>query len=184
MAALTPAQRERLLKLARTAAMAACRGEALPAAPTDDQSLRAPRACFVTLELPDGGLRGCIGRLDATESLAAAVVAMAASAATRDPRFSPVTPDELASLHIDVSALTAPEVISPLEPDVIEVGRHGLVVSRGARRGVLLPQVASERHWSVQTFLEQTCVKAGLPADAYRDPDTSVERFEAEVFGE
>lgn len=181
---LSTSQRQRLLALARASVTAACSGEEPPLAPRDDPALLEPRACFVTLLRADGSLRGCIGRLDAGPALAEAVIAMAATAATRDPRFRPVEPNEVPDLQLDVSALTPSERISPTEPGAIEVGRHGLVVTRGERRGVLLPQVASERGWDVSTFLEQTCVKASLPESAYLDPDTVVERFEAEVFGE
>ncbi len=181
---LSSDQRLCLLALARASVAAACRGEAAPSSTSPDPALREPRACFVTLSCPDGSLRGCIGGLEARSPLTEAVVEMAAAAASRDPRFAPVTPDELPGLRLDISALTPPQRIDPWAPGAIEVGRHGLVVSRGSRRGVLLPQVASERAWSVRTFLEQTCRKAGLAPDAHRDPQTRVERFEAEVFGE
>ncbi|NOY91403.1 MAG: AmmeMemoRadiSam system protein A [Deltaproteobacteria bacterium] len=181
---LSPDQRQRLLQLARASVAASCSGGDPPSAASPDPELREPRACFVTLSQADGSLRGCIGGLDARSPLSEAVVEMAAAAAARDPRFTPVTPEELSGLRLDISALTPPERVDPRTPGAIVVGRHGLVVSRGSRRGVLLPQVAAERAWSVETFLEQTCRKAGLAPDAHRDPQTCVERFEAEVFGE
>jgi AmmeMemoRadiSam system protein A len=104
------------------------------------------------------------------------------SAALRDPRFPPVRPDELESLHLEIS------VMSPIVPvtnvEEIEVGRDGLIISRGGAAGLLLPQVASEYGWDRETFLSQTCRKAGLPADAWRAPGTRIERFSAEVFSE
>jgi len=107
---------------------------------------------------------------------------MAVAAAFEDPRFDPVTAAELPDLIVEISALTVPEPVP--DPSEIEVGRHGLIVSRGARRGLLLPQVAPEWGWSREEFLERTCQKAGLPGAAWRDPATSVERFEAEVWSD
>jgi AmmeMemoRadiSam system protein A len=103
------------------------------------------------------------------------------AAALEDPRFPPVTLRELPGLRIEISALTVPE---PADAERVEVGRHGLIVTRGSRKGLLLPQVASEWGWDRAQFLSQTCRKAGLPAEAWREPGTLVEWFEAEVWGE
>ena len=141
-----------------------------------------PRGAFVTLKRRDGALRGCIGTILPSGPLDDTVARMAVSAATEDPRFPSVSPSELQALSIEISALTVPEPVRAVE--AIEVGRHGLIVSRGGRRGLLLPQVPVEWGWDKQTFLEQTCLKAGLPRGAWREPGTRMEWFEAEVWGE
>ena len=107
---------------------------------------------------------------------------VAEATALRDPRFDPVSPNELADLDLEISALTVPRVIE--EVSEIQVGLHGLIIRRGYRQGLLLPQVATEYGWDRQTFLEQTCRKAGLPTNAWKDKDTEIEIFSAEVFGE
>ncbi len=140
------------------------------------------RGAFVTLTTRDGSLRGCIGTILPVGPLDETVARMAVSAAVEDPRFPAITAAELPSLHIEISALTVPEPVPDLE--AIQVGRHGLIVSQGRRKGLLLPQVAPEWGWDRQEFLEHTCVKAGLPRNAWRDPLTRVEWFEAEVWGE
>jgi AmmeMemoRadiSam system protein A len=147
-----------------------------------DDDLKRPSGAFVTLHTNRGDLRGCIGSIQAVAPLCDAVVSNAINAAFRDPRFYPVQREELAELQIEIS------VMSPIEPvanvEEIEVGRDGLIISRGSRAGLLLPQVATEYAWDRETFLQQTCVKAGLPPDAWRSPETRIERFSAEVFGE
>jgi hypothetical protein len=140
-----------------------------------------PRGAFVTLSTLSGDLRGCIGTILPVGPLDETVARMAVAAAAEDPRFSPVTLRELPGLRIEISALTVPE---PADPDLVEVGRHGLIVTRGSHKGLLLPQVASEWGWDRVQFLNQTCRKAGLPAGAWREPGTLVEWFEAEVWGE
>lgn len=181
--ALDSPTRSALLALARASVEAAARGAPAPAPAASLDGLRGARACFVTLH-SRGRLRGCIGQLEGVDPLPQAVVSMASAAATRDPRFAPVRPDEVGGLHIEISALTPPVRVDPSRFHALEIGRHGLIVSRGERRGVLLPQVASERRWTVPEFLAHTCVKAGLAPDAYLHPDARVECFEAEVFGE
>ncbi len=140
----------------------------------------ADRACFVSLHSADGGLRGCIGTLEPRGALGESVVQMAVSAGQKDPRFTPVGADELPGLSVEISVLSPHEPVSG--PGDVEVGRHGLLVRGRGRSGVLLPQVASEYGWDPETFLAQTCRKAGLPATAWRDPDVRVWRFSAEVF--
>jgi hypothetical protein len=107
---------------------------------------------------------------------------MAVAAAAEDPRFDPVAPGELPGLVFEISALTVPEPLP--DPAAIEIGRHGLIASRGGRKGLLLPQVAPEWGWGREEFLSHTCLKAGLPADAWRHPGTLLEWFEAEVWSE
>jgi AmmeMemoRadiSam system protein A len=180
---LGTSDRAALLRLARRAVEAAVRGEAGPdvAGEAPGGVLAAPGAAFVTLHL-HGQLRGCIGTVTPRgEPLAQNVVAMARAAALEDPRFPPLRLEELAAIELESSVLGP---LVPVEdPGEVVVGRDGLLVEEGFRRGLLLPQVPVEWGWSRETFLAQTCVKAGLPADAWRR-HARLFRFEAEVFGE
>jgi uncharacterized protein (TIGR00296 family) len=146
---------------------------------------------FVTLNSvkPRRELRGCIGYPLPTEPLANATISAAIEAATGDPRFEPVELSEFKNdVAVEVSVLTVPEELSAKEPaerpKEIEIGRHGLIVGRGPRRGLLLPQVAPEWQWNAEEFLCQCCLKAGLPPDAWLDEETKVEKFHAVVFEE
>jgi AmmeMemoRadiSam system protein A len=143
-------------------------------------SLSILAGAFVTLHLRKR-LRGCIGQLPGTEPLWYVVAYCAKAAALEDPRFEPVRSDELAEIEIEISVLSQP--LDTL-PEMIEAGKHGIIVSRGAQRGVLLPQVASQFHWDSARFLEETCVKAGFARDAWKDPGTRIQTFTAEVFSE
>ena len=145
------------------------------------ERLKENRGVFVTLK-KDGRLRGCIGYLQGMKPLFEAVMDNTLSAAVKDPRFPPVKADEEPKLHIDISVLTPVRRVKDI--DEIEVGRDGLIISRGFRRGTLLPQVPVEYGWDRKTFLEHTCTKAGLPKDAYQKSDTKIERYGAQVFGE
>ena len=176
---LTDAQKHALVDLARQSVVATVTRAAPPAL-----SLAVPDASgvFVTIK-HRGELRGCLGTLQCHRGLAEEVVRCAADAATEDPRFPPVSADELADLAVEVSVLGPLEPIDPREADAIVIGRHGLVAERGFRRGLLLPQVATEWSWNVEQFLRQTCLKAGLEQDAWQR-DARISRFEAEVFGE
>jgi AmmeMemoRadiSam system protein A len=107
---------------------------------------------------------------------------MAVAAAFQDPRFPPLGPEELADLELEISVLTPMQRIQKVEE--IQVGKHGLYIVRGIYRGLLLPQVATEHNWDRLTFLEQTCAKAGLPADAWKDPAAQIYVFSAEIFSE
>lgn len=178
---LTPAQRRAVLALARRAVAARVTGAQPP--PAFDPDLPPLDAgAFVSLHRY-GDLRGCIGHIEADRPLGDVVVRVAASAAVEDPRFRPVSEAELASIDIEVSVLGPLERIDPLDPAQIEIGRHGLVIESGRRRGLLLPQVATEWGWDRETFLAQLCGKAGLARDAWRS-GADVYRFEAEVFSE
>jgi AmmeMemoRadiSam system protein A len=138
------------------------------------------RGAFVSIH-GAGDLRGCLGRLETDRTVADVVAHLATVVADSDPRFPPVTPEELPTLVIEISVLTPEcEVTDVAE---IEVGRHGLIIEQGSRRGLLLPQVATEYGWDRETFLDHTCVKAGLPPDAWRQ-GARVFRFEAQVFHE
>ena len=178
---LTPDQRAILLQVARASLRAAVSGGPPPRVGTDDPALKRLAGAFVTLKSPDGNLRGCIGHVEPVKPLIETVREMARAAALDDPRFPAVTDTEEPGLHVEIS------VMSPLEPvddlNTIEVGRDGLVVEHGRPRGLLLPQVAPEWGWNREEFLQHTCMKAGLPRDAYLRGAT-VCRFSAEVFGE
>jgi uncharacterized protein (TIGR00296 family) len=146
---------------------------------------------FVTLNLtkPTRTLRGCIGYPLPTEPLAVATIKSAIEAATGDPRFEPVElPEFKEKISVEVSVLTVPEELTTKEPTErpkeIQIGRDGLIVGRGARRGLLLPQVAPEWEWDAEEFLGHCCLKAGLPPDAWVDKNTKVEKFQAIVFEE
>lgn len=141
-----------------------------------------PRGAFVSLHTRAGELRGCIGTILPVGPLDETVARMAVAAAVEDPRFDPVTATELPDLRFEISALTVPEPFG--DPTAIEIGRHGLIVSRGGRMGLLLPQVAPEWGWGREEFLAHTCRKAGLPPDAWKSPGTTLEWFEAEVWSE
>jgi AmmeMemoRadiSam system protein A len=147
-----------------------------------DAELRRPSGAFVSLHTHEGDLRGCIGSIHPVAPLCHAVSSSAVSAAFRDPRFHPLQRDELSRVHIEISVMSPIEVVEDVES--IVVGRDGLIVTRGTHAGLLLPQVATDFGWDLATFLAQTCAKAGLPRDAWRHPDTRIERFSAEVFGE
>lgn len=136
---------------------------------------------FVTLE-KQGQLRGCIGRIQAVNPLGEVVQEMAMAAATRDPRFSPVVPEEVTQLHIEISVLSPLEVVKNVE-DIV-VGKHGLMITGEGMSGLLLPQVAAEYGWDRETFLCHTCMKAGLPLDYWVKESVKIESFSAEVFSE
>ncbi len=178
---LNAQQQETLLRLARETIAQYARDRKVPELPTGDPALQASRAVFVTLH-KRGMLRGCIGSLEARLPLAEAVRSSAISAAFGDPRFPPVTAGEVNDLEIEIS------VLSPLRrvgsADEIAVGTHGVVVSKGMRSGVFLPQVATEQGWDRETMLNCLCShKAGLPEDAWRRGcDLSV--FTTQVFAE
>ena len=179
---LSQEQRKTLLRIARESIASALEGKRpdLHQFPVDE-TLRQPAGAFVTLNDEHGDLRGCIGSIHPVAPLYQAVSSSAISAAMRDPRFYPVKREELPALHLEVSVM-GPIVVTKV--DDIEVGRDGLIISRGQYAGLLLPQVATEYGWDRETFLSQTCVKAGLPPSAWRSPETKIERFSAEVFGE
>ena len=138
------------------------------------------RGVFVTLALR-GRLRGCIGMVEAFEPLGESIARCAASAGLHDPRFSPVRTEELHELQIELSLLSPPE---PILPEHIVIGKHGLLISRGTRCGLLLPQVAAEHKFSREQFLDETCRKAGLDAKAWQEPETQISGFFCEVFSE
>lgn len=140
------------------------------------------RGAFVTLKYhADKSLRGCIGYPYPIKPLWEAVRDAAISAALHDPRFPPVTPEELNELTLEISVLSPMEPVTNIED--IQIGRDGLVIRRGAQAGLLLPQVAVEYGWNREEFLKHTCMKAGLPSDAWKK-GAEILRFSAEVFGD
>jgi len=179
MLQLSDAQKDRLLELARTALEEAVRFGKVSEVTESAEALQTPCAAFVTLT-ERGRLRGCIGHIEAVRPLYFTVRECARAAALDDPRFDPVTPAELSSLHIEISILSP---LVDIAPQQVEVGRHGLLISRGGRRGLLLPQVAEEWNWNSEQFLQETCLKAGLPADAWRH-GARIQAFTAQILKE
>ena len=179
-APLSVVEKGALLGIAR-AAIQARLGLGPPPPLPESGGLAERRGAFVTLHR-GGELRGCIGRFEPEGSLARTVADMAVAAAFDDPRFPPLEAGEAGGLDIHVSAL-GPRIPLP-DPALLRVGVHGLVVKQGWHRGVLLPVVAVEHGWDAPTFLKHVCIKAGLRADAWRDPGTTLETFEADEFGD
>ncbi len=171
-------ERRQLLQLAHEVISASLEGREMDTTPPSDHLAEA-RGAFTTLHLR-GELRGCVGYVMPVHPLYRTVAETAMAAAFHDTRFFPVTREEAAQLEIEISVLS---LLKPIEADDIEIGKHGLVVTFGSRRGLLLPQVPLEYHWDVKTFLEQTCHKAGLPPDAW-ERGATLESFTAEIFGD
>jgi AmmeMemoRadiSam system protein A len=180
MFSLAKGEKKTLLQVARDSLIAAVTGSSFAADAAANSSLSQPGGAFVTI-FRKGRLRGCIGQLPSKASLVDVVAHCARAVASEDPRFSRVQPDELHAMEIEISVLSD---TSDIKPEEIEPGKHGLLVSSGSHRGVLLPQVATQFHWSGIRFLEATCEKAGLPNDAWKKPGTSVQAFTAQVFSE
>jgi uncharacterized protein (TIGR00296 family) len=183
---------EFLVELARKVVEAIVKtGKKLKVPPEAKEKLKQKSGVFVTLEKVGSGdkqLRGCIGRPYPDFPLIHATIDSAVDAAMHDPRFSPVTEKELENIVVEVSILTPPELIKVEHvrdyPDRIEVGKDGLIIAHGWRKGLLLPQVAVEWKWDSKKFLDQTCWKAGLTPDMWMDPKTEVYKFQAEIFHE
>jgi AmmeMemoRadiSam system protein A len=178
---LTETDKKALIQAARDSIRAHLKGATPPAPAQLPPIFREPRGVFVSLHR-QGRLRGCIGYLEAVKPLYASVQEMAVAAAFHDPRFSPLRVDELTDLEVEISVLTPMRRIE--KPEEIEAGKHGLYIERGPARGLLLPQVATQYNWDRTTFLEQTCAKAGLPTGAWKDPDTRLYVFTADIFSE
>jgi uncharacterized protein len=179
---------ERAVKAARTIVEGYVKHGDVPAIDVPE-SFHNNGGVFVTLKTyPGDDLRGCIGYPEPVAPLEEALTDSAVSAATRDPRFRPVREKELPLLLVEVSLLTPPEPIIVSNPKEllgkIVIGEDGLIAERGRWRGLLLPQVPVELGWGVQEFLMQTCEKAGLEPEAWKDPKTKFSKFQAEVFSE
>ena len=181
MLPLTESDRALLMRLAHQAVEDAARDHRLPDADLGETSPVLQEKCGAFVSLHQGKhLRGCIGYVEALKPLWQTVRECAVAAALRDPRFSPVTPREVTGLSIEISVLSP---LFDIAPEEIEIGKHGLVVSQNFQRGLLLPQVAVEWNWDRKQFLEETCLKAGLEADAWKH-GARVQAFTAVVFGE
>ncbi len=173
-AVLSADERRALLTLARQAVAAAARGDGPPGLPDPAPALRERGAAFVTLRAL-GELRGCIGHVEAVKPLWESVREMAGAAATRDSRFSPVRPDEISRLDVEISVLSP---LRPVRPEEVAVGTHGVCVRSGGLSGLLLPQVAVEWNWNRDEFIRRAFEKAGIPAG---DPAAELLAFTAEL---
>ena len=178
---LSDEDKKLLLEIARTTIEKRVKGESAPEFNVTSAILNEHRGAFVTIN-KHGQLRGCIGYIEPVKPLFLTVREMAESAALNDPRFSPVTESELKNIEIEISALTPLKRIDDV--DEIEVGVHGIYIKRGYYSGLLLPQVATEYGWDRPTFLEHTCMKAGLPTDAWQEKDIEIYIFSADIFKE
>ncbi|BAW31629.1 MAG TPA: TIGR00296 family protein [Methanothermobacter sp.] len=178
---------ELLIKVARKAIKTYLENKMKIEPPMVPSHLKEKRGVFVTLN-KNGDLRGCIGFPEPIKPLIDGVIEAAIAAATSDPRFPPVTLDELNKIRIEVSVLTKPEPIEvedPREyPKMIKVGKDGLIIERGFYKGLLLPQVAIEWGFDEEEFLCNTCLKAGLPPDCWYDNETKIYKFQAQIFHE
>ena len=177
---LTPDEQTVLLRIARETIVAHVTGSPIPVVAHPSRGLKHKHGCFVTIK-QQGQLRGCIGNFVSEMPLYQLVQEMAVSASTRDPRFYPMKPADLDDFQLEISVLSSLKLISSVES--IVVGKHGLYIIKNHHRGVLLPQVATEYGWDRETFLRHTCVKAGLPEDAWQN-ECEIHTFTALVFGE
>ncbi len=173
-------EKQALLRIARASIQAKLAGKKPPAA-KGQGTLEEKRGAFVCLK-KRGHLRGCIGFIEAKKPLVRTVEEMAVAAALQDPRFPPLREEDLKEISLEISVLTPLRKVADVSE--IEVGTHGLYVRKGHRAGLLLPQVATEYGWDRDTFLQETCHKAGLAPDAWRDPGTEIYLFSADVFAE
>jgi AmmeMemoRadiSam system protein A len=178
---LNETEKAELLQLARSTLESHFATGKIPECRNVCRNLQARKGAFVSIHV-EGRLRGCIGLLTPDRQLFKVVQSCVLSAALEDTRFLPVKAEEVPDLDIEISVLTPFQRLRDIKE--IVVGKHGLLVTKGFLRGLLLPQVATEYGWDSETFLEQTCRKAGLPESAWKDPDTVVHTFEAEVFSD
>ena len=177
---LSPVEKETLLDIAKKTIECRLAGRDVPEFQVESARLREKRGGFVTLK-KYGQLRGCIGYIEAIKPLYKTVEEMAIAAAFNDPRFPPLRREEIEHLTIEISALTPLKEIKDINE--IEVGIHGIYIVKGFYSGLLLPQVALEHKWDRPTFLEQTCHKAGISSQAWKDKDTKIYIFSADIFG-
>jgi AmmeMemoRadiSam system protein A len=171
-----------LMNIARTTIEDCVKGEKVPEFEVDSPILKEKRGAFVTIR-ENGQLRGCIGYIEAIKPLYITIREMAQAAALNDPRFNPVSPQELPSLDLEISVLTPLKKIKDVSE--IQIGRHGVLLKKGYYQGVFLPQVATEQGWDRTTFLNELCYKAGInDPNCWREKDTELFIFSAEVFEE
>jgi AmmeMemoRadiSam system protein A len=177
---LSAKEQKELLKIARDTIISHVNSGKVPAVDTSSKGLNLESGCFVTIK-QKGQLRGCIGNFVSEKPLYKLVQEMSVSAATRDPRFYPMKPEDLVDFELEISVLSPLEKTASIEE--IQVGVHGIYIIKGSYRGVLLPQVATDYGWDRDEFLKHTCIKAGLPENAWqRECDIYI--FSALVFGE
>jgi uncharacterized protein len=179
MSPLSEIDQRTLLRMAREAIAEAIQHHRLPEILEPAEALRQPCGAFVTLR-KGKRLRGCIGYIEAVKPLYSTVRECAVAAALNDPRFPPLTFPELPALNLEISVLSP---LVEIAPEGVEVGKHGLMISLGNSRGLLLPQVAVERKWNRDRFLQETCLKAGLPPDAWQH-GAKIRAFTAQLFEE
>ena len=176
---LSEEDKKTLHHIAKTVIENMVKGRPVPEFEVDAPILKENRGAFVTIN-KGGQLRGCIGYIEGHGPLYQTIEKMAEAAAFQDPRFNPVTERELSDLEIEISVLTPLKKI--IDVNEIEVGKHGIYIKKGWYSGLLLPQVATEYGWDRKTFLDHTCQKAGLPLNAWKDKDTEIYIFSADIF--
>jgi AmmeMemoRadiSam system protein A len=176
-------EQHRLLRWARQTIEAAVRGTAQVEVADAEltEGLRAPHGAFVTIK-KRGELRGCIGKMDFERPLWENMISAAVASALEDPRFPPLQAEELSEVRLEISVLEPPMPLARVED--FDAQRHGIIIQKGFRRGLLLPKVAQEYGWDARKTLEMVCWKAGLPPQAWREPDAQLQIFEASDFGE
>jgi hypothetical protein len=170
-----------LLDIARKAIETCVRTGKKYVEPREEKTLNRRNGCFVSIK-QGGQLRGCIGNFQSELPLFREVAEMAVASASKDPRFYPMKEEDLQNFNLEISVLSPLRKVDGIEE--IEVGKHGIYLERGYYRGVLLPQVAAEYGWDRETFLRQTCLKAGLPTDAWQADDIEIYIFSAQIFGD
>ena len=176
---LSEQDKKNLHQIAKAVIENKVRGKPIPEFKIDSPILKENRGAFVTIQ-KKGQLRGCIGYIEGRGPLHRTIEEMAEAAAFRDPRFTPVTEKELPDLEIEISVLTPLRRITDVNE--IQVGKHGIYIKKEWLSGLLLPQVATEYGWDRQTFLDHTCQKAGLPSNAWKDKNTEIYIFSADIF--
>ena len=178
---LTDKEKNTLLDIAKNAIAAKINHQEMPELKIDSETLKSKRGAFVTLK-KSGHLRGCIGYIKAYKPLWETVQEMAVAAAFHDPRFPSLKQDEVQHLTFEISVLSPFKRVKDINE--VEVGKHGLYMFHGHKSGLLLPQVAIEYEWDRETFLKETCYKAGLPLDSWMDEATEIYIFSADYFGD
>jgi AmmeMemoRadiSam system protein A len=170
-----------LLSIARETITSLVLGQEYRPEPREEKALNERSGCFVTIK-QNGDLRGCIGSFQSERPLFLEVAGMAAASASKDPRFHPMEEGELDNFSLEISVLSPLQKIEKIEE--IEVGVHGIYLEKNFSRGVLLPQVATDHNWDRTTFLQQTCLKAGLPTDSWQGYDAEIYIFSAQIIKE
>lgn len=181
MIELNKEQQVKLLQLARNTIAVALGAVTAEKPEFNDEIFNEKCGAFVTLHIR-GRLRGCIGYIKGVKNIPETIIDMAKASAFKDPRFPPLGKEELEKIDIEISVLSPIETVNDISE--IQVCRDGLIISRGFNSGLLLPQVPVEQGWDLETFLCNTCFKAGLPGNAWQQKGTKIEKFSAQVFGE